>query len=120
MKNAKNIAHQIPHNAFAYARIDLSPGSICCLCLTCRKYLKQGEIPPYSIANGLHFWPQPPELMLHPLEGRLLALRMPFMQIQELPRGGQLSLKGNVVNVPANVPPVVTSLPRTLDDCLYH
>ena len=46
-------------------------------------------------------WPnRPPELNLHQLEERLIALRIPFMQIRELPRGGQYSLKGNVINVP--------------------
>ncbi|KAJ8043741.1 hypothetical protein HOLleu_10974 [Holothuria leucospilota] len=34
------------------------------------------------------------------------------MQVTELPKGGQLSLKGNVVNVPVNVMPAVTTLPR--------
>ena len=30
-------------------------------------------------------------------------LNVPFMQIRELPRCGQLSIHGNVVNVPADV-----------------
>jgi hypothetical protein len=34
------------------------------------------------------------------------------MQLHELPRGGQISLYKNVVNVPANVNTTVTNLPR--------
>ncbi|VDI21056.1 Hypothetical predicted protein [Mytilus galloprovincialis] len=45
---------------------------------------------------------------------RLLSLRIPFMQIRQLPRGGQLSVKGNVVNVPVEVQPTINSLPHTL------
>ena len=42
---------------------------------------------------------------------------MPFMQIRvrELPRGGQLSIHGNVVNVPADVNSTVSTLPRSID-----
>lgn len=59
---------------------------------------------------------KPKELQLYPLEERFVSPRIPFMQIRELPRGGQLSVKGNVVNVPVDVQPIVNSLPRTLDE----
>ncbi|XP_070538389.1 uncharacterized protein [Ptychodera flava] len=58
----------------------------------------------------------PPELQLHPLEERLVALRIPFMQIRELPRGRQVSLRGNIVNVIADVSTTVSTLPRTLNE----
>ena len=38
------------------------------------------------------------------------------MQIRELPRGGQFSLKGNVVNVPVDIQPTVSCLPRPMDE----
>lgn len=38
------------------------------------------------------------------------------MQIRELPRGGQYSVKGNVVNVPVDIQPTINSLPRRLDE----
>ena len=61
-------------------------------------------------------WPiKPPELDLHQLEERLIALRIPFMQIRKLPRGGQYSLEGNVINVPVDIQPTVNSLPRAMD-----
>jgi hypothetical protein len=58
---------------------------------------------------------KPKELDLYPLEERLISLRIPFMQIRQLPRGGQFSIKGNVVNVPVDVQPTIDALPRTLD-----
>ena len=38
------------------------------------------------------------------------------MQIRELPRGGQLSIHGNVVNVPADVNSIVNTLPRPTNE----
>ncbi|XP_063415970.1 calponin homology domain-containing protein DDB_G0272472-like [Mytilus trossulus] len=66
-------------------------------------------------ANKMGFPQRPKELNLYPLEERLLSLRIPFMQIRQLPRGGQLSVKGNVVNVPVEVQPTINSLPHTLE-----
>ena len=65
-------------------------------------------------------WPnRPPELNLHQLEERLIALRIPFMQIRELPRGGQYYLKGNVINVPVDIQPTINSLPRPMDENFF-
>ena len=38
------------------------------------------------------------------------------MQIRELPRGGQYSLKGNVINVPVDIQPTINCLPRQMDE----
>ena len=38
------------------------------------------------------------------------------MQIKELPRRGQYSLKGNVINVPVDIQPTVNCLPRPMDE----
>lgn len=38
------------------------------------------------------------------------------MQIRELPRGGQLGFKGNVINVPSDVNLTVKALPRNMND----
>ena len=61
-------------------------------------------------------FPEKPELLnLTPLEERLISPRIPFMQIRELPlRGGQLSIQGNIVNVPSDVNSTVHSLPRPI------
>ena len=62
-------------------------------------------------------FPVKPEcLNLTPLEERLISPRIPFMQIRELPRGGQLSIHGNVVNLPADVNSIVNTLPRPINE----
>ena len=64
-------------------------------------------------------WPnKPQELNLHQLEERLIALRIPFMHIRELPRGGQDSLKVTVINVPVDIQPTINCLPRPMDENL--
>ena len=59
---------------------------------------------------------KPPELNLHQPEERIIALRIPFMQIRELPRGGQYALKRNVITVPVDIQPTINSLPRPVDE----
>ena len=85
------------------------------ICNTCLQSIRQNKIPRLSVANKMGFPVKPIELNLYPLEERLLSLRIPFMQIRLLPRGGQLSVKGNVVNVPVDVQPTINSLPHTLE-----
>ena len=86
------------------------------ICSTCRHSLKIGNIPTLSLANGMGFPEKPKELDLTALEERLISPRIPFMQIFEKPRGGQRSLRGNIVNVPSDVSSTMTVLPRTLSD----
>ena len=63
-------------------------------------------------------FPEKPDVLkdLTPLEERLISPRIPFMQVRELPRGGQLSIHGNVVNVPADVNSTVNVLPRPINE----
>lgn len=77
------------------------------------KYFKISKVPKGA---GFTFPPVPPQLGLCQLEERLVALRIPFMQLRELPRGGQLSVRGNVVNVPSDVNTTVNMLPRTFEE----
>lgn len=56
------------------------------------------------------------QLNITHLKERLILPRLAFIQLRDLPRGGQLNLKGNVVNVPADVNATVKQLPRMLDD----
>lgn len=84
------------------------------VCCTCQKYLNLRKIPPLSVKNGCKFPEIPPELKLTEMEERLISPRIPFMQLMEKPRGGQKSLRGNVVNVPSDVNKTIKSLPRTL------
>ena len=81
-----------------------SVGDVEYICNHCHGYMKKNKVPPCSIGNKLKFPDIPIELQeLTQLEQLLISPRIPFMQIRELPRGGQMGLKGNVVNVPADV-----------------
>ena len=68
-------------------------------------------------ANQITF-PEKPDALknLTPLEERLISPRIPFMQVRELPSGGQLSIHGNVVSVPADVNSTVSVLPRPINE----
>ena len=86
------------------------------LCITCIAAMRENRVPRLSVANGMR-WPEKPDVLnLHPLEERLISQRIPFMQIRELPRGGQLSVKGNIVNVPVDIQPTINVLPRQIDE----
>ena len=86
------------------------------ICITCHKSLLHGEIPTFSVANMGEFPMKPDCLNLTSLEERLSSPRIPFMQLRELPRGGQVAIYGNVVNVPADVSQSVHKLPRLLSE----
>ena len=58
-------------------------------------------------------FPEKPNFFdLNELECRLIAPRLAFQKIFQAPRGGQLKITGNVVNVPADVSNTVNMLPR--------
>ena len=86
------------------------------ICSTCICNIKQGKMPKLSVINGMEFPEKPAELNLNNLEERLISLRIPFMQIRSLNSGGQFSLKGSVVNVPADIEPTIRALPRMFHD----
>ena len=86
------------------------------ICSTCHSNLTEGKLPACSKANKMQFPKKTECLNLTPLEERLISPRIPFMQIRELPRGGHLSIHGNVVNVPADVSSTVTTLPRPINE----
>ena len=86
------------------------------ICNTCHLNIKEGKLPQCSKVNGMSFPNEPSVLGLTPLEERLISPRIPFMQICELLRGGQLSIHGNVVNVPSDVNSTVHTLPRLINE----
>ena len=106
----KKIDHQILHEHITNYK---SKDDKQWLCHTCINNLKEKRTPKLSFKNKTCFPPKIDVLDLQVLEERLIALRIPFMQIRELPRGSQLSMKGAVVNVPTDVQTTVNSLPRT-------
>jgi hypothetical protein len=86
------------------------------LCLTCDKHLKKDKVPPSAISNGLKFPEKPDFFDLNELECRLIAPRLAFQKIMQAPRGRQLKITGNVVNVPADICNTVHMLPRLPQD----
>ncbi|CAB4003438.1 ATP-dependent DNA helicase PIF1 [Paramuricea clavata] len=86
------------------------------LCLTCDKHLKKGKVPPSAITNGMKFPTKPDFFDLNELECRLIAPRLAFQKIMQAPRGRQLKITGNVVNVPADICNTFNMLPRLPQD----
>ena len=89
------------------------------LCQTCNNQLKRGLMPKLCTHDGLALEPIPDVLkMCNTVEERLCSPIIPFEQIRTLGfYGKQRGLKGNVVNVPIDLPTTVQSLPRRLEDC---
>ncbi|XP_077528147.1 uncharacterized protein LOC144139759 [Haemaphysalis longicornis] len=87
-------------------------------CASCRDSLVCGRVPAMSKSHGYVYPPRPAHLPdLNPVEERLISPRLPFMSIRRLTRGnGQFGIKGQVVNVPIDVPSVVECLPRTVPE----
>ena len=83
------------------------------ICKTCHNALKRGALPAQAKANTLDLDIIPVELsVLNPLEVRLISLRIPFMKMVALPCGKQRAIHGPAVNVPTDLTPVCTLLPR--------
>ena len=69
-----------------------------------------------AATNGLEIYPHDPELELTELEGNLIAKRIVFMKIIQLPKSRWTALKDNVINVPVQEDDIVntiSNLPRT-------
>ena len=86
------------------------------ICGTCNRQIKMNKSPTFNKHHGIYWPPKIPDLDILPHEERLIALRLPFMHIQILPSGGQRSLKGNVINVPADINETIFMLPRHIND----
>lgn len=86
------------------------------ICIGCYSAVRNGKTPRFWLHNGLAFPTIPRELQLSQLEERLISPRLPCMQLREMPRGGQINMRGNVVNVPADVNSTIRSLPRLVCD----
>ena len=82
------------------------------ICQSCYKHLKKDKIPPCAAKNGMSFPAKPDFFDLNELECRMLAPRLAFQKLLQAPRGNQFKIKGNVVNVPADVNNTVNMLPR--------
>ena len=80
------------------------------ICTTCHYTLKRGVLPAQAKANHLDLDDIPLELSnLSQLEVRLISLRIPLVKMVALPCG---AIHGPAVNVPTDLTPVCTLLPR--------
>ena len=83
------------------------------ICLSCNKKLRSGTIPAQSKANCMDLEKIPDELKdLNNLELHTISKRILFMKLVKLPRGKQKGIKGAAVDVPADLGPACTLLPR--------
>ena len=87
------------------------------ICQNCDRDLKRGVLPCQAVANGLEV-PDVPDVLqgLTRLEIRCIALRIPFMNIRALRKGGLGKISGPCVNVPASLEPIAEVLPRVPQD----
>ncbi len=99
-----------------YLRNVRSVDNIEWVCNTCCNHLKKKQVPPCAAANGMKFPNKPDFFDLNELECQLVAPRLAFQKIFQAPRGRQLKITGNAVNVPADVNTTVNMLPRLADD----
>ena len=83
------------------------------ICLSCNKKLRSGTIPAQNKANCMDLEEIPDELKdLNNLELHTISKRILFMKLVKLPRGKQKGIKGAAVNVPTDLGPACTLLPR--------
>ena len=86
------------------------------LCRSCHKYLVKNKVPLCAAINGMQFTEKPTFFYLNELECRLLAPRLAFQKLMQAPRGRQLKINGNIVNVPADISNTISMLPRLPDE----
>ena len=82
------------------------------ICQTCHRNLKAGCMPAQAVTNQLEV-PLVPDILqnLTHLEGRCIALRIPFMSICPMQKGGLGKITGPCINVPASLEPITEVLP---------
>ncbi|GIX98470.1 ATP-dependent DNA helicase [Caerostris darwini] len=80
-------------------------------------HIHKRNVPNLAANYGFRYPEQPSCLSeLNDLEERLVAFRIPFMQIRELGRDRQYGIKGSVTNVPNDLHKSVDCLPHNVSD----
>ena len=87
------------------------------ICGTCKKHLKKGKLPAMAAANGLAVFPiTDKDLNLTELENNLIAKRLMFQKIYQLPKSRMAACKDRLINIPISSNDVINTLknlPRT-------
>ena len=90
------------------------------ICGTCKRHLKSGKLPPMAVANGLDVLPiDDNELQLTELESNLIAKRIMFQKIYQLPKSRMAACKDHLINIPISsedISNTVQNLPRTPEE----
>ena len=87
------------------------------ICTTCKKHLNQGKLPPMSVANGLELvdLEGDKELNLTELENNLIAKRILFQKIYQLPKSRMAGCKDKLINIPINDADIINTEEYTKD-----
>ena len=87
------------------------------ICTTCKREIGKGNLPQMSAANSLQVLPiDDKELHLSELENNLIAKRLLFQKIFQLPKSRMAACKDQLINIPINsedVESTLQSIPRT-------
>ena len=117
MKNYNSVDSEVINFVLAEKYRKYSADGLIYICLSCNKKLRSGTIPAQSKANCMDLEEIPDELKdLNNLELHTISKRILFMKLVKLPRGKQKGIKGATVNVPADLGPACTLLPRIPTD----
>ena len=85
------------------------------LCTICKKTLKKGDVPKFAVPDCIRKNKSIATLKtINELEERLVALRLPFLQIRDLGiryQKPQLGLSGGVINVHADISRIQHAFP---------
>ena len=86
------------------------------VCHTCKRNLSKGRMPSMAAANGLSLKQIPDDVNLTDLENNLIAQKILFQKIFQLPKSRIAAVKDKLVNIPIEESDIVRtlmSLPRT-------
>lgn len=87
------------------------------ICSNCKQFINKSEMPQMAKWNGFQYPDIPTHLPpLNIITERLIAPRIAFMQIRRLRRDFSYGILGQVINVPVDVPKMIYTLPRNLED----
>ena len=86
------------------------------LCTSCVSYFRKGDISASALQNNMEVMKMPDGISdLNALERFLVTPVLPFGKIVPLIKGSQVSARGPVICVAADIQSTTDKLPRTLD-----
>ena len=97
-------------------RVEINEVSNFYICGTCKKEIKKGNLPSMAAANGLDVVTIDKDLELTELENNLIAKRILFQKIFQLPKSRMAACKDRLINIPINsevVQNTLENIPRT-------